>query len=148
MRHGRMPNRALEASARSGSIDAELFALSALGSLERSLGNTSEAHDHLERAWRLHRDAGVGEPAMFPFVSDHVGVLLELGAETAADEVVSWLEERGGALDRPWAMAVAERTRAALAAAHRDFDEAFAGDGPGARCTISGSRCRSSSGER
>ena len=117
----------LEASARSGSLDAELFALSAFGALERSLGNTSEAHGHLERAWRLHQDAGVGEPAMFPFVSDHVGVLLELGAEAAADEVVSWLEERGGALDRPWAMAVAERTRAALAAAHRDFDEAFAG---------------------
>jgi DNA-binding CsgD family transcriptional regulator len=63
---------------------------------------------------------------MFPFVSDHVGVLLELGAEAEADDVVSWLEERGGALDRAWAMAVAERTRAALAAAHRDFDEASA----------------------
>jgi len=117
----------LEASARSGSLDAELFALSAFGALERSLGNTSEAHGHLERAWRLHQDAGVGEPAMFPFVSDYLGVLLELGAEAAADEVASWLEERGAALDRPWAMAVAERTRAAFAAAHHDFDEAFAG---------------------
>jgi ATP/maltotriose-dependent transcriptional regulator MalT len=116
---------ALDASVRSGAIDAALMALSALGSLERSLGDPSRAHEHLERAWRLHRDAGVGEPAMFPFVSDHVGALIELGEDAAAEEVVSWLEERGRTLDRPWALAVAARSRASLAAARGDLDEAF-----------------------
>jgi DNA-binding CsgD family transcriptional regulator len=116
---------ALDASARSGAVDAELLALSALGSLELSSGNASAAHEHLERAWRLHRHVGFGEPAMFPFVSDHVSALIEVGANDEATEVVEWLEERGRALDRPWAIAVAARSRALLAAAGGDFPAAL-----------------------
>ena len=106
-------NEALEASERSGAVDAEILALSALGALELSLGNPSGARDHLERAWQLHRDAGFGEPAMFPFVADHATALIEVGADDAT-EVVAWLEERGRTLDRPWALAVAARARALL----------------------------------
>ena len=106
-------------------MDAELLALSALGSLELSSGNASAAHEQLDRAWQLHRHAGFGEPAMFPFVADHVGALIELGANDAAIEVVEWLEERGRALDRPWALAVAARSRAQFAAAAGDFPAAF-----------------------
>jgi DNA-binding CsgD family transcriptional regulator len=116
---------AIDASARSGAVDAEILALSALGSLELSLGNASGARDHLDRAWQLHRHAGFGEPAMFPFVADHVAVLIELGANDDAAEVVAWLEERGRALDRPWALAVAARSRALLASADGDFPVAF-----------------------
>ena len=112
-------------SARSGAVDAELLALSALGALELSLGNASGARDHLERAWQLHRLAGFGEPAMFPFVADHAMALLELGANAEATEVVEWLEERGRALHRPWALAVAARSRALLAATDGDFQAAF-----------------------
>ncbi len=41
-------------------------------------------------------------------------------------EVLDWLEERGQALDRPWALAVAARYRGLLAAADGDFQTAFA----------------------
>jgi DNA-binding CsgD family transcriptional regulator len=116
---------ALDASALSGAVDVEIIARTALGSLELSSGNTSGAHEHLDRAWHLHQEAGFGEPAMFPFVADHVSSLIELGANDAAAEVVEWLEERGRALDRPWALAVADRSRALFAAAEGDFPIAF-----------------------
>jgi ATP/maltotriose-dependent transcriptional regulator MalT len=116
---------AMDASARSGAVDAEILAMSALGALELSLGNAPGAHDHLERAWQLHRRAGFGEPAMFPFVADHAVTLIELGAADAAQEVVGWLEERGRVLERPWALAVAARARALLAAGEGNFPAAF-----------------------
>jgi DNA-binding CsgD family transcriptional regulator len=116
---------ALDASLRSGAVDAEILALSALGSLELSLGSASGADDHFDRAWHLHRDARFGEPAMFPFVADYVSTLIELGTNDAAAEVVEWLEERGRVLGRPWALAVAARSRASLAAAAGDFPAAF-----------------------
>ena len=116
---------ALDASLQRGVVDAALLALSAMGFLELSLGNAAGAHEHLDRAWQLHRSAGFGEPAMFPFVADHVAALIELGAHDDAAEVVAWLEERGSALDRPWALAVAARSRALLAAAGGDFPAAF-----------------------
>ena len=99
--------------------------MSALGALELSLGNATGARDHLERAWQIHRSAGFGEPAMFPFVADHVTVLIELGANDEATEVVRWLEERGRALQRPWALAVAARSRGLLAATEGDLPGAF-----------------------
>ena len=116
---------AMEAHTRSGAVDAELLALSALGALELSLGNASGARDHLERAWQVHRLAGFGEPAMFPFVADHAMALIEVGANAEATEVVEWLEERGRALHRPWALAVAARCRAMLAATDGDLPAAF-----------------------
>ena len=124
-RRGRIPRDGSDrGSARSGAVDAELLALSALGALELSLGNASGARDHLERAWQLYRVAGFGEPAMFPFVADHAMALIELGADDAT-EVVEWLEERGRALQRPWALAAAARARALLAATHGDLAAAF-----------------------
>ncbi len=51
--------------------------------------------------------------------------LIELGANDEATEVVEWLEERGRALQRPWALAVAARSRALLAATDGDFPAAF-----------------------
>jgi len=111
---------------RSGRVEEELLAHSALGALELSLGNPSDARVHLGRAWELHRRWGIGEPAAFPFVADHVECLLELGEVEAAYEIVRWLGERGRALDRAWALAVASRYRAILAAAGGDFPSAFA----------------------
>jgi hypothetical protein len=62
---------------------------------------------------------------MFPFVADHAMALIELGETDAATEVVEWLEERGHALQRPWALAVAPRCRAMLAANDGDLPAAF-----------------------
>lgn len=117
---------ALKATERRGYLPGEILALSALGFLGLSLGNAAAAHQHLARAWQLHRSWGIGEPGMFPFVADHVETLIELGPQAEAGEVIDWLEERGRALDRPWALAVAARYRGLLAAGEGDFRTAFA----------------------
>lgn len=118
--------KALNTARRSGPLLGELLALSALGFLELSLGNAAAAHEHLAQAWKLHRSWGIGEPAMFLFVADHVEALIELGRYTEAGEVIDWLAERGHVLDRPWALAVAARYRGLMAAADGDFQTAFA----------------------
>ena len=104
----------------------EIVARSTLGLVELSLGRAAGANTHLARAWQLHRRWGIGEPAMFFFVADHAEALIELGQHDEARQVLDWLEERGQALDRPWALAVAARYRGLLAAADGDFQTAFA----------------------
>jgi ATP/maltotriose-dependent transcriptional regulator MalT len=111
---------------RTDDVFIEILARSALEFVELSLGNAAGANAHLARAWQLHRRWGIGEPAMFPFVADHIEALIELGENQAASDVLDWLEERGQALDRPWALAVSARYRGLLAAAHGDFQAAFA----------------------
>jgi len=118
--------KALEVSRGGDSLLGELLALSALGFLELSLGDARVANHHLASAWQLHRSWGIGEPADFPFVGDHVEALIELGELDEAGEVLDWLEERGQALDRPWALAISARYRGLLAAADGDFQAAFA----------------------
>jgi DNA-binding CsgD family transcriptional regulator len=114
-------------AARGGhSVVGELLALSVLGFLELSLGNAAAANEYLRQAWRLHHRLGFGEPAMFRFVGDYTEVLIELGEHVEAIEVIDWLDERGQALDRPWALAVSARYRGLVAAADGDFQTAFA----------------------
>jgi ATP/maltotriose-dependent transcriptional regulator MalT len=117
-------NRAL--NLRTDDVFIEILARSALGFVELSVGNAAAANEHLTEAWRLHQSWGIGEPAMFTFPADHVEALIELGRYAEAVEVVDWVEERGRALDRPWALAVAARYRAMLAAAAGNFPSAFA----------------------
>jgi DNA-binding CsgD family transcriptional regulator len=107
-------------------VVGELLALSVLGFLELSLGNAAAANEYLRQAWRLHHRLGFGEPAMFRFVGDYTEVLIELGEHVEAIEVIDWLDERGQALDRPWALAVSARYRGLVAAADGDFQTAFA----------------------
>jgi DNA-binding CsgD family transcriptional regulator len=104
----------------------EILARSALGLAELSLGNAASANEHLERAWQIHQSWGIGEPAMFLFVADYVEALIETGEFQAASEILDWLEERGQALDRPWALAVSARYRGLMAAADGEFQRAFA----------------------
>ena len=107
-------------------LPGELRALSALGFIELSVGNAAAANEHLARAWQLHQGWGIGEPSMFLFVADYAEALIDLGLHADAGEIVDWLEERGQALDRPWARAVAARYRGLLAASDGDFQAAFA----------------------
>jgi len=118
--------QAIDASRQGGFILGEVGALGALGFVELSVKDPVGADQHLERAWKLHRSWGVGEPAMFLFVADYVEGLIELGKLDQANEVLTWLEERGQALDRPWALAVSARYRSLLATADGDFQTAFA----------------------
>jgi ATP/maltotriose-dependent transcriptional regulator MalT len=117
---------ALDQTRLEGPLRGEILALSSLGFLELSLGNPARANEHLANAWQLHQSWGIGEPAMFLFVADHVEALIELGKQNQAGDVLDWLEERGQALDRPWTLAVSARYRGLLAAADGDFQAAFA----------------------
>ena len=103
-----------------------ITALGALGFLELSLGNTRAAQDHLVRAWKLLNTWGVGEPVVFHFPADLVEAHIAEGDLVGAEEVVTWLEERGRTLDRPLALAHGGRGRALLLAAGGDLDGAIA----------------------
>ncbi len=98
-------------------VAATLIARAALGFVEVSGSNAAGAIDHLAPAWQLLRGSGIGEPAMFPFVADQIEALVELGRYGEAGAIVDWLEERGRALSRPWAVAAALRSRGLVAAA-------------------------------
>jgi DNA-binding CsgD family transcriptional regulator len=88
-----------------------------LGFLELSLGSAAEAHRWLGPAVAAMRAMGLGEPAYVPLVPDEVEALVALRKLEQAAALVDLLEERGSALDRPWALAAAARSRALLRAA-------------------------------
>jgi DNA-binding CsgD family transcriptional regulator len=99
--------------------------LGALGFLELSLGNTRAARHHLVRGWELLNTWGVGEPEVFHFPADLVEAHIAEGDLVGAEEVVTWLEERGRTLDRPLALAQGGRGRALLLAAGGDLEAAI-----------------------
>jgi ATP/maltotriose-dependent transcriptional regulator MalT len=96
-----------------------------LGFLELSLGNYAAAHARLGPiVERL--DAMVGEPSVIAVVPNEIEALLGLGELDQAEAILTRLEARGRALDRPWALASAARCRALLEAARGDVHAAEA----------------------
>jgi DNA-binding CsgD family transcriptional regulator len=99
--------------------------LSALGLVELSLGNWGTVDELL----RPLADGIVAMPAADPILGvvlpDEVEALVALGERTRAERYVAWLEEGGRRLDRPWALALAARSRGMLAAAAGDLDGAL-----------------------
>jgi DNA-binding CsgD family transcriptional regulator len=59
------------------------------------------------------------------FVPELVEALVLQGGRERAAEILAWLEERGAALDRPYALASAARCRALLAASEGHVEEAL-----------------------
>lgn len=117
---------ALGSSFLANDMQWSIEARSVLGFIELSNGDPARAHEHLQAAWEIHQEWGFGEPGpWFLFVPDHVEALIELGRHDDAVSVLEWLEERGRALDRVWAMAVAARYRGLLAAGHGDLSTAL-----------------------
>jgi DNA-binding CsgD family transcriptional regulator len=117
---------------RSGSLEGALLARSAVAASALARGDPAIATDELAPAWDLHRAAGIGEPSLFPFVADLAEASIEAGRLETAREVTAWLEERGRALDRPWAIGAGARCRGLLASSDdldrsmRSLDEALA----------------------
>src|SRR4029450_153833 len=96
-----------------------------LGFLELSLGNYAAAHARLgPSVERL--DAMVGEPSVIAVVPNEIEALLGLGELDQAEAILTRLEARGRALDRPWGLASAARCRALLEAARGDVHAAEA----------------------
>ena len=109
-----------------GWIDGLVRVLAGLGFLELSLGNLPEAHRYLQRATGIFMDSGIREPGVCHFLVDEIEVLVGLGELTEAERHTNWLEKRGRALDRPWAIATGARCRGLLWAAKGDYDSALA----------------------
>jgi DNA-binding CsgD family transcriptional regulator len=88
-----------------------------LGFLALSRGDAAEAERQLAPGHATLRAMGVDEPRRFSFLPDEIEALLKLGRLDEAETWIEWLDERGRALDRTWALATAARCRGLLAEA-------------------------------
>jgi len=100
------------------------WARSALGMMELALGRPADALAQLETLGRMQPPIGAGCPGLAWFLPDLIDGLLAAGRPDEAEIHVSWLEERGATLDRPFALATGARGRGSILAAHGDFDAA------------------------
>ena len=98
----------------------------ALGLMELSDGNVAAAESELGGLQAASEKAGITEPGATHWVGDLVEALVELERFEEAEALTAQLEERGAALGRDWALAVAGRCRGLLAAAAGDLDAALA----------------------
>jgi DNA-binding CsgD family transcriptional regulator len=111
---------------RLGVVPAYLELRAARGFLELSLASYEEAHRFLDLLHEEVARAGFGEPSLFRFHGDAIETLVALGKLEEAASLLSELEERGEALQHPWARVVAARCRGLIAAARGDLPDAFA----------------------
>ena len=97
-----------------------------LGFLDLSVGDARAAADRLAPLWPRLVELGYGEPSVFPVLPNAIHALLEVGRRAEAEPLLEQLEERGRAVDSPWALSQAARLRALLAADAGDTDDALA----------------------
>jgi DNA-binding CsgD family transcriptional regulator len=103
-----------------------LIGRAVLGMLELSEGDPSTAWEHLKSMPEAVHQLGLEEPTVIPFWADAIEALIGLGRLDEARPFLDWLEERGRALERPWARATGGRCRALFLAAQGDFAAAVA----------------------
>lgn len=98
------------------------FPIVTLGFLELSVGDYEAAAGALEplAAMAISTDLPDPAPAGMLFAGDAAEALVGVGRSEEAETITSLLEERGEALDRPWAIAVGARCRGLLLAAGGD----------------------------
>jgi DNA-binding CsgD family transcriptional regulator len=118
--------RALELVPDTGSRHGEFIAIRALGHLELSLGDPAAAVDRLGPYVELVRRERIVQPAVVPFVVEHVEALVELGRDEEAGELLDWYEGNARRLERMSALAACARCRGLLAAQAGDVDGALA----------------------
>lgn len=100
-----------------------LWALGLAGLSERQPAQTD---DLLRPLADQLKTMGAGDPVMAMFLPDEIEALVALGEVDLAAQYLEPFERSARKLDRQWAIAVAERCRALLAAAHGDADGGFA----------------------
>ena len=103
-----------------------LWVRARLGYLQLSEGSPQAAVDAFGPLTGMAASGVVSEPTagdMF-FHGDAAEALVALGRIDEADRITAWLEERGEALDRTWAIAVGARCRALLLAAAGEVEAA------------------------
>ena len=117
---------ALERAASSGSRIGAFWAFTALGLLERSLGNDEAVLAALAPSLRVIERDGVLDPAHARYLPDAIEALIHLGQIERAERLTMQLDERARALVRPAAIVSAARCRAMIEAARGDLQTALA----------------------
>jgi DNA-binding CsgD family transcriptional regulator len=115
---------ALALAERTHNVPVALMARSVLGFIEMSLGDFERAHSHLGPVAEDIVAMGVAEPGVIRFWANEIEALIALGELDEATAAVDRLEQRGGSLDRPWALATGARCRGLLEAARGDLGAA------------------------
>jgi DNA-binding CsgD family transcriptional regulator len=107
---------------RAGWTHAVVWPLTTLGFLALSERDYAAAAATVGPAAAVAAVSGMPEPAAGGGLlhGDAAEALVALGRSEEAETIVSWLERRGAALDRTWAIAVGARCRGLLLAAHGD----------------------------
>lgn len=98
----------------------------AAGLLESSLGNARRVDELLGPMAEGITSVDGTDPILGIVLPDEIEALVELGEWSRAERYVAWLERGGRALDRPWALALAARSRGILLAAQGDLDGSIA----------------------
>lgn len=96
----------------------------ALGFLDLSLGDVAAAQERLETLRASSRAAGIVDPGENRYLGDLGESLVALGRAAEAEDLARELHELGTSLDRPSALAVAERIRGLAAVETGDLERA------------------------
>lgn len=97
-----------------------------LGFVALSLGRSTDAAAHYDRAAVAVGKLGQREPARFRFQPDHLEAVVETGDVAYARELLAALEARATVFPRPWILATSARCRALVLAAEGELTEARA----------------------
>jgi DNA-binding CsgD family transcriptional regulator len=102
--------------------------LMTLGFLDLSVGHTAAAAERLAPFAVAAVESGLPEPAADGVLvhGDAAEALILVGRVQEAEQLVTLLEQRGAALDRPWAVAVGARCRGLILASQGDVEAAAA----------------------
>jgi DNA-binding CsgD family transcriptional regulator len=100
--------------------------LSVLGFVELSRGDPRAADGYLTRAADAVDTMGIREPARYSFFADQVEACIQLGDTDRATALVAQLEHRAKVSPYPYLLCMTARSRALLALARSDLDEACA----------------------
>lgn len=117
--------QALALFQQSGFVVYMTWPLLAMGFLELSLGNPRRVDELLRPLAERVTAMDAGDPSLGVFLPDEIEALVALGESDRAERYLGWLERGGVRLDRPWALAVAGRCRALIAAAQDDLASAL-----------------------
>lgn len=109
---------------RAGLNSVRTWVISTLAFLELSLGDPAAVDRQVGPFANFVQAAKIGEPAVAFFLPDEIEALIALGALDRASPLLEYLEERGLALDRPWALATSARCRGLFLATQGRFDDA------------------------
>jgi DNA-binding CsgD family transcriptional regulator len=111
---------------RGGLVPLELEGRAVLGFLALCRGDAAAAHAELGPLLERLDEVGVREPGFAHLAWSDLDALVELGELDRAAALAEELEARGRALDRPFALATAARTRGLVRSARGDLGGALA----------------------